>query len=181
MEGDDFPQYALNSPNYCCERGTYTLSFRADTSLFQEHCRNIVPGMRLMKFKSTLFSFLILGCGILIFHSCEKKDTTFGDPTAITFLNCSATNFSAPAFVDSIYSGVAFVPYMGGNGGADTAMKTIISSGVYGLVATHILDTLAVGAGTLKYRITGKPTSKGNATFPIDVGGQRCSFTLTVN
>jgi hypothetical protein len=40
--------------------------------------------------------------------------------------------------------------------------------------------TLANGAGSLSYTISGTPTSTGNASFAISFGGQTCAFTVAV-
>jgi hypothetical protein len=39
---------------------------------------------------------------------------------------------------------------------------------------------LANGAGSLTYTITGTPTTSGTASFAITLGGQSCSFTVSV-
>ena len=49
-----------------------------------------------------------------------------------------------------------------------------------GLTATLSAGTLANGAGSLTYTITGTPTTSGTASFAITVGGQSCSFTVSV-
>jgi len=71
------------------------------------------------------------------------------------------------------------VPYTGGNGGTYAA-QTISSTGVTGLTANLAAGTLAVGAGNVVYTISGTPTSSGTASFAISVGGQSCTFTLSV-
>ncbi len=71
------------------------------------------------------------------------------------------------------------VPYTGGNAGTYAA-QIISSTGVVGLTATLAAGTLANGAGSLTYTITGTPTTSGTASFPISVGGQSCSFTVSV-
>jgi uncharacterized protein (TIGR02145 family) len=42
-------------------------------------------------------------------------------------------------------------------------------------------STLLIGAGNLTYFISGTPSSAGTASFAINIGGQNCSFTVTVN
>ena len=134
-----------------------------------------------MKFKSTFFALSIVVVSFGVYQGCRKPVDTYADPTAITILKCSATTFTDPASANVVYNGIASVPYDGGNGGIDTVQTVIASGGVTGLIATHIADTLAVGPGSLKYQISGKPASTGTATFPISVGGQSCSFALVVN
>jgi hypothetical protein len=73
------------------------------------------------------------------------------------------------------------VPYTGGNGGAYATGTAVASSGVTGLTATLAAGTLASGAGSVTFAITGTPASSGTATFAITVAGQSCTFSLTVN
>jgi uncharacterized protein (TIGR02145 family) len=39
----------------------------------------------------------------------------------------------------------------------------------------------ATGAGTLNYTITGTPVTSGTASFALNIGGQTCTLTRTVN
>jgi uncharacterized protein (TIGR02145 family) len=71
------------------------------------------------------------------------------------------------------------IPYTGGNTGSYSA-QSVSSNGVVGLTATLAAGSLANGAGSLTYTITGTPTTSGTATFAITVGGQSCSFTVSV-
>jgi hypothetical protein len=71
------------------------------------------------------------------------------------------------------------ISYTGGNAGTYTA-QSVSSTGVVGLTATLAAGTLANGAGSLTYTITGTPTSSGTASFAITVGGQSCTFTINV-
>jgi uncharacterized protein (TIGR02145 family) len=71
------------------------------------------------------------------------------------------------------------IGYTGGNGGS-FASQTISSTGVLGLTATLSAGTLVNGAGSLTYTITGTPTTSGTASFAITIGGQSCSFTVSV-
>jgi len=83
-------------------------------------------------------------------------------------------------FSGSVASNVsASVPYTGGNTGSYIA-QSVSSTGVVGLTATLAAGTLANGAGSLTYTITGTPTTSGTASFAITVGGQSCSFTVSV-
>ncbi len=116
------------------------------------------------------------------FVSCKSSDTTPTSTSAsISALTCASTTFSTTAVAATAYTGVASVPYTGGNGAAYTAGSAIASTGVTGLTATLVASTLATGAGTLTYAITGTPSASGTATFAISFGGQSCSFALTVN
>ncbi|RMZ60752.1 hypothetical protein D1632_01875 [Chryseobacterium nematophagum] len=104
----------------------------------------------------------------------------------VTTLDCSST---ANGRVDTgtltqgtLASGVSSdIPYLGGNGSNYPIGTGIASTGVTGLTATLQAGTLANGNGTLRYVITGTPSSSGTATFTISFGGQSCSFTRTVD
>ena len=101
-------------------------------------------------------------------------------PAAVGALNCGSATQTGNLFNGSVASGVsASVPYTAGNGGS-CAAQTISSTGVVGLTATLAAGTLANGAGSLTYTITGTPTTSGTASFAITVGGQSCSFTVSV-
>jgi uncharacterized protein (TIGR02145 family) len=73
----------------------------------------------------------------------------------------------------------ASVPYTGGNGGSYAA-QTISSTGVNGLTATLFPGTLANGSGSLSLAISGTPATSGTASFVLTIGGQTCSFTVSV-
>jgi uncharacterized protein (TIGR02145 family) len=101
-------------------------------------------------------------------------------PAAVGALNCGGATLTGNLFNGSVASGVSvLVPYTAGNGGSYAA-QTISSTGVVGLTATLAAGTLANGAGSLTYTITGTPTTSGTASFAITVGGQSCSFTVSV-
>jgi hypothetical protein len=77
-------------------------------------------------------------------------------------------------------SGVSFsTNYTLGNNGIYSA-QTINSSGVTGLTATIMADTLKLGAGTLMFNISGTPASAGTATFGVTIGGKTCNFPFPV-
>jgi hypothetical protein len=99
----------------------------------------------------------------------------------VSALSCSAATFSAAAVSGVAYSGTASVPYTGGNASTYAAGTAISSTGVTGLTATLQAGTLASGAGTLAFVVSGTPTSTGSATFPLTFGGQSCSFALSVS
>ena len=99
---------------------------------------------------------------------------------ALSTLNCVGATTTGTLTSGTTASGViTSVPYTGGNGGTYAA-QAIASAGVTGLTANLAAGTLAVGAGNLVYTITGTPTASGTASFAITVGGQSCSFTLSV-
>jgi hypothetical protein len=54
------------------------------------------------------------------------------------------------------------------------------STGVTGLTASLPQGLFANGAGNLSFTISGTPSAVGTATFALNIGGQACSFTLTV-
>jgi uncharacterized protein (TIGR02145 family) len=72
------------------------------------------------------------------------------------------------------------IPYSGGNGGSYAA-QSINSTGVTGLTATLSAGNLSVGSGTIIYAISGIPSSAGTASFTINVGGQTCTLTRSIN
>jgi len=101
-------------------------------------------------------------------------------PAAVGAINCGGATLTGNLFNGSVASGVSVsVPYTAGNGGSYAA-QSVSSTGVVGLTATLAAGTLANGAGSLTYTITGTPTTSGTASFAITVGGQSCSFTGSV-
>jgi uncharacterized protein (TIGR02145 family) len=101
-------------------------------------------------------------------------------PAAVGAINCGGATLTGNLFNGSLASGVSVsVPYTAGNGGSYSA-QSVSSTGVVGLTATLAAGTLANGAGSLTYTITGTPTTSGTASFAITVGGQSCSFTVSV-
>ena len=101
-------------------------------------------------------------------------------PATIGAINCGSTSITGTLTSGIAASGVSSsVPYTGGNGGSYAA-QTISSSGVTGLTATLSAGLLVNGAGSLTYTITGTPTTSGTASFAITVGGQSCSFMVSV-
>jgi uncharacterized protein (TIGR02145 family) len=106
---------------------------------------------------------------------CIKE--TVGSVGAI---NCNGTTQTGNLIINQAATSVsASVPYTAGNGGFYNA-QTLSSTGVTGLTATLAAGTLANGAGSLTYTITGTPTSSGTASFAISIGGQSCTLNLVV-
>jgi len=98
----------------------------------------------------------------------------------ITSLNCSNSIVNGYLVVNTQATNVNIsIPYTGGNGGSYSS-QTISSTGLTGLTATRIASTLANGAGSLTYTITGTPTTSGIASFAMTLGGQSCSFSVSV-
>jgi uncharacterized protein (TIGR02145 family) len=98
-----------------------------------------------------------------------------------SLLTCSsATNNGTLVIGVAANSVSSDIPYTGGNGGTHVG-QTVTSTGVTGLTATLTAGTFASGSGTLTYIITGTPASSGTASFAINIGGQTCTLTRTVN
>jgi hypothetical protein len=99
---------------------------------------------------------------------------------SLASLNCAGATSNGTLIQGTVASGVSsVVSYTGGNGGTYTE-QSYSSTGVTGLTATLAAGTLAYGAGTLTYTITGTPSSSGTASFAISIGGQSCSLDRTV-
>ena len=119
---------------------------------------------------------------VLFIGACSKtSDNPTPSTASITTLTCTSATFSATATASAAYTGTATVPYIGGNGVAYSAGSAIASTGVTGLTATLAAGTLASGAGSVTFAITGTPSAAGTAAFAISVGGQSCTLSLTVN
>ena len=98
----------------------------------------------------------------------------------ITSLNCAGATNNGTLTAVTAASGVnSVVSYSGGNGGIYIA-QAINSTGVTGLTATLASGTLANGAGSLTYTITGTPTTSGTASFTLSIGEQTCTLTRIV-
>jgi uncharacterized protein (TIGR02145 family) len=101
-------------------------------------------------------------------------------PATLGVINCGSTSITGTLASGTAASGVsASVPYTGGNGGSYTA-QTISSTGVTGLTATLTSGILANGSGSLSFAISGTPSTSGTASFALTIGGQSCSFTVSV-
>jgi uncharacterized protein (TIGR02145 family) len=101
-------------------------------------------------------------------------------PSSVTTLACAGATVTGTLADGTAASGVAVaVSYTGGNGGTYSG-QAVSSTGLTGLSATLAAGTLATGAGSLTYTITGTPSSSGTASFAITVGGQSCTFTVPV-
>lgn len=105
------------------------------------------------------------------------------EPGSVTSLDCgSAIHLGTLVNDGTEYSsGIeTTIPYTGGNGG-DYPALTFSSAGVTGLTATLQAGTFNSGDGALTFNITGTPSGSGSAVFAINIGGQNCSFTRTVD
>jgi hypothetical protein len=95
-------------------------------------------------------------------------------------LNCNSVIVTGNLLMGTPASGVSCtISYSGGNGGV-FASQAISSTGVSGLTANLISDTLANGSGTLECTITGTPDNSGNASFQISIGSLACSISVNV-
>jgi hypothetical protein len=104
-----------------------------------------------------------------------------GCSATVSAITCASTVLSpSTATISTTYSGTATVPYTGGNGGAYST-QSVSSTGVTGLTAALSAGSFANGAGNAVYTVTGTPVASGTASFAIILGGQSCTFTLTVN
>jgi uncharacterized protein (TIGR02145 family) len=98
----------------------------------------------------------------------------------ISTLTCgSATNNGTLVSGITASSVSSEIPYTGGNAGPHSG-QTVASTGVTGLTATLTAGVFA-SSGSLTYTITGTPASSGTATFALNIGGQTCNLTRTVN
>ena len=114
-------------------------------------------------------------------RTCTLTRTVAQPAGTITGLNCASATNSGTLTAGTAASGVSSsVPYTGGNGGTYTA-QSVSSTGVPGLTASLVAGTLASGAGSLTYTITGTPAISGTASFNLSLGGQTCTLTRTVN
>jgi uncharacterized protein (TIGR02145 family) len=95
-------------------------------------------------------------------------------------LNCGSATTTGTLTEGQAASGVSTsVPYTGGNAGSYSA-QAVSSTGVTGLTASLAAGEVNNGAGNLVYTITGTPSAAGTASFAISLGGQSCTFTITV-
>ena len=100
---------------------------------------------------------------------------------AISTIDCAGATANGTLVNGVVASSVSSViAYTGGNAGPHNG-QIVTSTGVTGLTATLVADNFAPGNGSLTYTITGTPTSSGTATFAINIGGQTCNLTRTVN
>ena len=120
----------------------------------------------------------------LNFYTGTSWFETCGSPSSTSILanlNCGGATITSTLTNGTAASGVSVsVPYTGGNAGVYSA-QSVSSTGVVNVTASLAAGTLANGAGSLTYTITGTPTTSGTASFAITVGGQSCTFTVPVS
>ncbi len=112
-------------------------------------------------------------------QTCNLTRTV--NPGLVTALTCGSATNNGTLVHGVAASGVnSVVPYTGGNAGPHSG-QSVASTGVTGLTATLVAGNFANGSGNLTYTITGTPASSGTATFALNIGGQTCNLTRTVN
>ena len=95
-------------------------------------------------------------------------------------LDCSSAVLTGTLYAGVSASGVSVnVPYTGGNGAVYDA-QSVASTGVTGLTASLSAGSLASGAGTLTWSVTGTAVSAGTASFALSIGGQTCTFSVSL-
>jgi uncharacterized protein (TIGR02145 family) len=115
---------------------------------------------------------------------CDGKPTwtTAGQcPGTLAALNCGNPTNNGNLISGSPSNGVSSSIFYTGGGGGNHNGQTVSSSGVTGLTATLLPGSLVNGSGTLTYNISGTPSTSGIANFAINIGGQTCALTRTVN
>ena len=131
--------------------------------------------------------------GLTIFNTTTNcLETNLGTPAVpdwvrlkcrsavVQTLDCSSAVVSGTLYAGVSASGVsADVPYTGGNGAVYDA-QSVASTGVTGLTASLSAGSLASGAGTLTWSVTGTAASAGTASFALSIGGQTCTINMAV-
>jgi uncharacterized protein (TIGR02145 family) len=114
-------------------------------------------------------------------QTCSLSRAVTSLTGSITDLNCAAASTSGTLNANQPASGViGAIPYTGGNSGVHSGL-TQTSTGVTGLTLTVNAGTFANGNGTLEYTITGTPSTTGNASFALTIGGRTCTLTRVVS
>ena len=114
-------------------------------------------------------------------QSCSFTVNVSAPAAALSTINCASATTTGTLTSGTAANGVSTaISYTGGNAGTYSA-QNVTSTGVTGLIASLVADTLANGNGTITYTITGTPASSGTASFAITLGGQSCSFTVNVS
>jgi uncharacterized protein (TIGR02145 family) len=101
-------------------------------------------------------------------------------PGLITSFSCNTATHNGTLTTGVTASAVtSTISYTGGNGGSYST-QIVSSTGVTGLTATLSAGALLNGNGSVSYTITGTPSVAGTASFLINLGGQSCSFSISV-
>ncbi len=102
-------------------------------------------------------------------------------PGHISHLSCQTATNTGSLTAGTLATGATtIIPYTGGNGNSYNA-QVINSTGVTGLTAFINAGSFVNGNGSLTYVISGTPNASGIASFPIQIGGQSCTLTRTVD
>ena len=113
-------------------------------------------------------------------QSCSFTVNVSSPAAVLTYINCAGATTTGTLTSGSAANGVSTaISYTGGNAGSYST-QNVASTGVTGLTASLAAGTLANGNGSVTYTITGTPASAGTASFAITLGGQSCSFTVSV-
>lgn len=110
---------------------------------------------------------------------CLMSEVPETDP--ITALDCDGATHNGTLTEGTSASGVSSVISYTDGDGSSYSGQSVASTGVTGLTAELSAGSFASGDGTLTYNITGTPSGAGTASFEIEVGGQSCTLTRTVN
>ena len=142
-----------------------------------------------------LFFAIVLTCALF---SCKKEsltpstnntnnngstDTTKSSSNSpiVNSIDCSSMQLTGTLKKGEIANTVSVkINYTGGNGKSYDS-QTISSTGVLGLTANLIAGTLTTGNGVLSYNVSGTPTTAGNASFEISIGGKNCLINVKVD
>jgi uncharacterized protein (TIGR02145 family) len=111
-----------------------------------------------------------------------STDTTKSSSNSpiVNSIDCSSMQLTGTLKKGEIANTVSVkINYTGGNGKAYDP-QTISSTGVLGLTANLIARTLTTGNGVLSYNISGTPSTAGNASFEISLGGKNCLINVNV-
>jgi uncharacterized protein (TIGR02145 family) len=112
--------------------------------------------------------------------TCALEVPVQAPQAKISVLDCSGITFSGNLTEGAEATGASFtVPYSGGNGGV-YAGQVVASAGIGGLTATLDAGTLAIGSGSLVFKIGGVPSGLGSGSFVVAFGGFTCTVSFEV-
>ncbi len=113
-------------------------------------------------------------------QSCSFAINVSAPAAALSTIDCAGATTTGTLTSGTAANGVSTaISYTGGNAGTYST-QNVASTGVTGLTASLAAGTLASGNGSVTYNIMGTPASSGTASFVITLGGQSCSFTVSV-
>lgn len=124
----------------------------------------------------TYFSLLFAAC--LCF--CNKNKANPPAVPAVTALNGINVQVSPQPVAGSVYEGIMYISYAGGNGAAFETGTDILSTGVNNLKAVLQKGVLEKGTGHLVYKLEGRPSASGTAVFNLNFGGQTTIVQIEV-